>query len=89
MSSGHSVVLSQPTGNCVSGLTVDGIGGGACVGGGVGNSTIGGGAFDEGPGRGEGIISWTMISSVTGDGSVVGLSVDIAVHPVWGSPVVP
>lgn len=89
LSKGHWFVLSQPIGSCAGGITVDGRGGGGCVGLIVGNSTIGGGNADDGPCMGMGGTSLTTVSSVTGLGCVVGRSVDIAVHPYCGSPVVP
>lgn len=89
LSKGHSSVLSQPAGSAGSGVTVDGGGGGGCVGLVDGNTTAGGGNVDEGPGTGMGGTSLTTVSSVTGLRCVVGLTVDSAVHPYCGSPVVP
>lgn len=89
LSKGQSSVLSQPTGSGGGGMAVDGCGGGGCVGLAVGNTTAGGGNVDEGPGTGMGGTSLTTVSSVIGLGCVVGLTVDIAVHPYCGSPVVP
>lgn len=82
-------MLSQPTGSSVGGITVDGLVGRVCGGRGEGKSAIGGGVVEEDPGTGKSGGSLIAVSSVTGPGTVTGLSVDSAVHPVCTSPVVP
>ena len=82
-------MLSQPIATGETLTTEGGCVGGGKVGRGFDNSLSGGGGNVVIPEIGNTGSSMTIVSSVTGLGTEVGFTVDMAMHSICGSPVVP